>query len=69
MDMASTSKTLSKNKVNFLEQFRKQDEAKFNRLTAAQFMTAWNHYDKDGKGTMHPLPILLEQRSDRFIHS
>ncbi len=36
-------------KENFLRQFRDEQSKELKKLTAAQFMEIWSHYDTDGK--------------------
>lgn len=36
-------------KENFLRQFRDEKSKELKKLTAAQFMEIWSHYDTDGK--------------------
>jgi hypothetical protein len=45
---ASERQRLSK-KENFLRQFRDEQSKELKKLTAAQFMEIWSHYDTDGK--------------------
>lgn len=35
---------------NFMRQFRDSDSLELKRLSAAQFMEVWEHYDSDGNG-------------------
>jgi len=35
---------------NFLRQFRDADSRELSKLSAAQFMQVWEHYDEDGNG-------------------
>jgi len=35
---------------NFLRQFRDADSRELSKLSAAQFMQVWDHYDEDGNG-------------------
>lgn len=34
---------------NFMRQFRDSDSLELKKLSAAQFMEVWEHYDSDGK--------------------
>ena len=34
---------------NFMRQFRDSDSLELKKLSAAQFMDVWEHYDTDGK--------------------
>lgn len=34
---------------NFMRQFRDSDSLELKRLSAAQFMEVWEHYDSDGE--------------------
>ena len=36
-------------KENFLRQFRDEESKEIKKLTAAQFMEIWSHYDTDGR--------------------
>ena len=35
--------------TNFMRQFRDSDSLELKKLSAAQFMEVWEHYDSDGK--------------------
>ncbi len=35
--------------ANFMRQFRDSDSLELKKLSAAQFMEVWEHYDNDGK--------------------
>ena len=35
--------------TNFMRQFRDSDSLELKKLSAAQFMDVWEHYDNDGK--------------------
>ena len=35
--------------TNFMRQFRDSDSLELKKLSAAQFMDVWEHYDTDGK--------------------
>ena len=35
--------------ANFMRQFRDSDSLELKKLSAAQFMEVWEHYDSDGK--------------------
>ncbi|XP_040572484.1 calbindin-32 [Lepeophtheirus salmonis] len=49
--MASSRKSESNKKcVNFMRQFRDLNSREINKLSAAQFMEVWDHYDSDGNG-------------------
>ncbi|XP_023319585.1 calbindin-32 [Eurytemora carolleeae] len=38
------------NESNFLRQFRDSDSREISKLSAAQFIQVWEHYDEDGNG-------------------
>jgi len=38
------------NETNFMRQFRDEESRELKKLTAAQFMEVWEHYDEDGNG-------------------
>ena len=35
--------------ANFMRQFRDSDSLELKKLSAAQFMEVWEHYDNDGE--------------------
>ena len=53
--------------TNFMRQFRDSDSLELKKLSAAQFMEVWEHYDSDGE------PKLFTTRctriTDYFIFS
>lgn len=44
------AEALAEASANFMRQFRDADSRELKQLTAAQFMTIWEHYDDDGNG-------------------
>lgn len=36
---------------NFMRQFRDSDSLELKKLSAAQFMDVWEHYDSDGNSS------------------
>jgi Ca2+-binding EF-hand superfamily protein len=50
--MAATGKgkRVSLDGTNFMRQFRDEESRELKKLSAAQFMEVWEHYDSDGNG-------------------
>ena len=47
--------------TNFMRQFRDSDSLELKKLSAAQFMDVWEHYDNDGKcmGSGYPGELFI----------
>lgn len=49
--------------TNFMRQFRDSDSLELKKLSAAQFMDVWEHYDSDGKCT----PLKAKKTTSRHL--
>lgn len=50
MASSGKGKRVSLDETNFMRQFRDEESRELKKLSAAQFMEVWEHYDEDGNG-------------------